>query len=74
MPIKVAVIGAGSVGFTRGITRDILCVPELQDAVFAYHDIDAQNLDMLTQLGAAGHRSQRGWGDHRDLARPSRRS
>jgi len=50
MPIKVAVIGAGSVGFTRGITRDILCVPELQEAVFAYHDIDAQNLDMLTQL------------------------
>lgn len=50
MPIKVAVIGAGSVGFTRGITRDLLTVPELQDTVFAYHDIDAHNLDMVSQL------------------------
>lgn len=50
MPIKVAVIGAGSVGFTRGITRDILTVPEFQDTVFAYHDIDAHNLDMVAQL------------------------
>lgn len=50
MGIKVAVMGAGSVGFTRGMTRDILTVPELQDAVFAYHDIDAHNLDRLTQL------------------------
>ena len=30
MAIKVAVIGAGSVGFTREHLRDILCVPELQ--------------------------------------------
>ena len=50
MPIKVAVIGAGSVGFTRGISRDILCVPELQDTHFAYHDINAHNLDMVAQL------------------------
>ena len=50
MPLKIAVIGAGSVGFTRGITRDILAVPELQDATFAYHDIDAHNLDMVARL------------------------
>ncbi len=50
MPIKVAVIGAGSVGFTRGISRDILCVPELSDTHFAYHDINEHNLDMVAQL------------------------
>src|SRR3954469_25891683 len=50
MPIKVAVIGAGSVGFTRGICRDILTVPELQDTQFSFHDINEHNLDMTTQL------------------------
>lgn len=50
MSIKVAVIGAGAVGFTRGICRDILSVPELQDTTFAFHDINPHNLDMTTQL------------------------
>ncbi len=50
MPLKIAVIGAGSVGFTRGISRDILTVPELQDTHFAYHDISEHNLDMVAQL------------------------
>lgn len=50
MGIKIAVIGAGSVGFTRGISRDILTVPELQDTHFAYHDINEHNLDMVAQL------------------------
>ena len=52
MAIKIAVIGAGSVGFTRGMVRDILCVPELQDAHFAFTDINAHNLDMVAQLTA----------------------
>ncbi len=50
MPIKVAVIGAGSVGFTRRLTLDILTVPELQDTEFAFHDIHRRNLDMVAQL------------------------
>jgi len=50
MPIKVAVIGAGSIGFTRGAVRDILCVPELRDARFAFTDINARNLDMVYRL------------------------
>ena len=29
MPIKVAMIGAGSVGFTRGLMKDILGVTQL---------------------------------------------
>lgn len=50
MPLKIAVIGAGSVGFTRGMVRDILCVPELQDTQFTLHDINEKNLDMVYQL------------------------
>ena len=52
MPIKVTVIGAGSVGFTRSISRDILTVPELQDTEFVYTDLNEHNLDMITQLMA----------------------
>lgn len=50
MPIKVAVIGAGSVGFTRAQVRDILCIPELRDTQFALTDINEHNLDMVHQL------------------------
>ncbi len=50
MPIKVAFIGAGSVGFTRALFRDILTVPELQDTHFAMTDISRRNLDMVVQL------------------------
>jgi alpha-galactosidase len=50
MPIKVAVIGAGSIGFTRRLMRDILSVPELRDTEFAFHDINRGNLDMISQL------------------------
>ncbi|HUU58322.1 MAG TPA: alpha-glucosidase/alpha-galactosidase [Phycisphaerae bacterium] len=50
MAIKVAFIGAGSVGFTRGLFRDLLAVPELQDTVFGMTDISQRNLDMVVQL------------------------
>ncbi len=50
MVIKIAMIGAGSIGFTRTLMRDILAVPELADTTFALTDISAQNLDMVAQL------------------------
>ena len=50
MALKIAVIGAGSVGFTRKLMRDILSVPELQDTHFALTDISQANLDLVTQL------------------------
>ena len=50
MPVKVAVIGAGSIGFTRKLMGDILSVPELQDTRFAFTDINKRNLDMISQL------------------------
>ncbi len=50
MPLKIAMIGAGSIGFTRRLMHDILAVPEFADTTFAFMDIDAMNLDMITQL------------------------
>lgn len=50
MPINVAIIGAGSIGFTRRLMRDILSVPELQDTHFALTDINPRNLEMVYQL------------------------
>src|SRR5947199_3277361 len=48
--LKIAMIGAGSIGFTRTLMRDILAVPELADTTFAFTDISNRNLDMVTQL------------------------
>jgi len=42
---KIAFIGAGSLGFTRGLVRDILTFPLLEDATLALMDIDAERLD-----------------------------
>ena len=50
MAIKIAVIGAGSIGFTRGLMRDTLSVPEFRDADLRFTDINPKNLDMITQL------------------------
>lgn len=50
MPIKIAMIGAGSIGFTRRLMRDIVAVPELSDTTFAFMDLSQRNLDMVTQL------------------------
>jgi alpha-galactosidase len=50
MPLKIAMIGAGSIGFTRRLMQDILAVPELADTTFAFMDISQANLDMVTQL------------------------
>ncbi len=50
MTIKIAMIGAGSIGFTRRLMSDILAVPELADTHFAFMDISERNLEMVTQL------------------------
>ncbi len=50
MAIKIAMVGAGSIGFTRKLIHDILMVPELADTTFACTDISQHNLDMVTQL------------------------
>jgi len=50
MPIKIAMIGAGSIGFTRRLVHDLLSVPEFAGLHFSFHDIDPRNLDMVTRL------------------------
>ena len=47
---KVCFIGAGSIGFTRALFRDILSVPEFKDIEITFTDINEHNLDMVTQL------------------------
>lgn len=41
---KIAFIGAGSFGFTRGLVRDLLTFPRLQDATLALMDVDRERL------------------------------
>lgn len=42
---KVAFIGAGSLGFTRGLVRDLLTFDTTRDATIALMDIDEERLD-----------------------------
>lgn len=42
---KIAFIGAGSLGFTRGLVRDILTFPLLTDATICLMDVDPERLD-----------------------------
>lgn len=42
---KIAFIGAGSLGFTRGLVRDVLTFPPLQDATLSLMDVDPERLD-----------------------------
>ena len=55
---KIAFIGAGSLGFTRTLARDLLTFPLLRDATLALMDIDAERLEFahnsvsrIVQLG-----------------------
>lgn len=42
---KITFIGAGSLGFTRGLVRDILTFPLLEDATLTLMDIDPERLE-----------------------------
>jgi len=48
--IKVAMIGAGSVVFSKNLTGDILSYPEFRDATIAYMDVDADRLEVGANL------------------------
>ena len=45
MAARIAFIGAGSLGFTRGLVRDILTFDLLKDATLVLMDIDRERLD-----------------------------
>ena len=42
---RITFIGAGSMGFTRGLARDILTFPLMRDATLVLMDIDKERLD-----------------------------
>ena len=42
---KITFIGAGSIGFTRKLVRDILTFPLLKNSTITLMDIDAERLD-----------------------------
>lgn len=48
--LKIAMIGAGKIGFTRRLLMDILAVEEFRDAQFRLMDIHEENLSMVTNL------------------------
>lgn len=50
MSFKITIIGAGSVGFTKKLCSDILKVPEFEGVEIALTDINAHNLEMVTQI------------------------
>jgi alpha-galactosidase len=57
---KIAFIGAGSLGFTSELVRDILTFPLLEDATISLMDINAERLESskksVEKLIAAGNR------------------
>ena len=59
MAHKIVFIGAGSLGFTRGLVRDLLTFPKLQDAHIALVDINPERLAMaqkgIQKIIAAGN-------------------
>lgn len=48
--LKIALIGAGSILFTRRLMMDILAVPEFRDTEFRFMDVNEANLTMVTNL------------------------
>ncbi|TFH18026.1 MAG: alpha-galactosidase [Lentisphaerales bacterium] len=47
---KIVFIGAGSLGFTRSLVRDVLTYPLLKDATLALVDIDEEKLGWAKQM------------------------
>ena len=46
---KIVFIGAGSLGFTRGLVKDCLTFPNMADAEYALVDINKERLEMAKQ-------------------------
>ncbi|MCI0887850.1 MAG: alpha-glucosidase/alpha-galactosidase, partial [Chloroflexi bacterium] len=48
--VKIAIIGAGSVVFTRRLVGDILSFPALSDSHISLMDIDGDRLELVRGL------------------------
>jgi alpha-galactosidase len=70
---KIAIVGAGSVEFTRNIVADLASWPELRGAFdIALHDIDPERLSYAKRAARAS--VERTGSAHRVSAHPDRRS
>ena len=49
---KIAFIGAGSLGFTRNLARDILAAPLLRDATLALMDVNKERLTFAARAAS----------------------
>ena len=56
---RIALIGAGSIVFTRNLCSDILLTPALQDSTIALMDIDPVRLSPGPRPGAGADRPPR---------------
>jgi alpha-galactosidase len=56
---RIVFVGAGSLGFTRGLVRDVLTYPTTRDATLALVDINTERLEwsrrMVEKIVALGH-------------------
>lgn len=72
---RIALVGAGSVEFTRNLLGDLLSYPELRDAELALHDIDpdrlvtAERMASWTADALGAKPSIRGYPDRREALR-----
>jgi hypothetical protein len=73
---KITFIGAGSLGFTRGLVRDVLTFPLLKDATITLMDINAERLEFaqkavqrIVDLGQVSGESRSDHGSRRSLTR-----
>jgi alpha-galactosidase len=57
---RIALVGAGSVEFTRILLSDLVEFPELTEATVVLHDIDPERLDTAEQIAAATNRATGG--------------
>jgi len=59
MSVKITFIGAGSLGFTEELVRDILTLPRLADATISLMDINAERLEFaktaVSKIVSAGN-------------------
>lgn len=46
---KIVFIGAGSLGFARGLVRDLLTFPRLRESTLTLADIDPERLDFAAR-------------------------
>jgi len=47
---KIAIIGAGSMIFTKKLIGDVLSFPEISESTISLIDIDEERLNLISQL------------------------